>query len=96
MLAVLRFGLATVWIWPRQRRTTHTYDLHGILSVRSEVALPELERFRVTTDKEPTIELRVGGRHSPGPLGRFGWVDVDNPQCPTTITYDDGLGPFGF
>ena len=30
------------------RRPTHTYDIHGIVTVASEVRLPELERFRVS------------------------------------------------
>lgn len=96
MLAVLRFGLSTAWIWPHQHRKTFSYDVHGIVTVESDVALPELERFRVAALAEPAIRIRVGGRRSPGPLGRFGWVQVDDPERPTRIAYDDGLGPFGF
>lgn len=95
-LAVLRFGMATAWIWPTQRRT-YAYDLHGILRVQSPVRLPELERFRIEAVEQPDITIEVGGRRSPGPIGRFGWVDVaPNARQPRTVRYDDGLGPFGF
>ncbi|MCS7257209.1 MAG: glycosyltransferase [Thermomicrobium sp.] len=95
-LAVLRFGMATAWIWPTQRRT-YAYDLHSLLRVQSPVRLPELERFRVEAVEQPDITIEVGGRRSPGPIGRFGWVDVSpNARQPRTVRYDDGLGPFGF
>jgi len=95
-LAVLRFGMATVWIWPTQRRT-YAYNLHDILRVQSPVRLPELERFRVERVEEPDITIEIGGRRSPGPIGRFGWFDVHpDSEHPRIVRYDDGLGPFGF
>lgn len=95
-LAVLRFGISTAWIWPT-RRHEHAYDIHGILTVRSAVALPELERFRVARVEDPQIMIQVGGFRSPGPVGRFGWHTVEpNSERPQRICYDDGLGPFGF
>ncbi|MCX7623433.1 MAG: glycosyltransferase family 2 protein, partial [Thermomicrobium sp.] len=95
-LAVLRFGMATAWIWPTPRRS-YAYDLHGILRVQSPVRLPELERFRVERAERPDITIEIGGRADPGPFGRFGWVDVDpDPERPQRLRYSDGLGPFGF
>jgi len=52
-LTLVRFLLADAWIWrpPRRvaggRRAAWDYDIHGILTVESDVRLPELERFRV-------------------------------------------------
>ncbi|MCS7256828.1 MAG: glycosyltransferase family 2 protein [Thermomicrobium sp.] len=95
-LAVLRFGVSTAWIWPTHRRS-YAYDLHGILSVQSPVRLPELERFRVERVDAPDVKIELGGLRSPGPFGRFGWVDVEpTADQPQRIRYDDGLGPFGF
>lgn len=95
-LAVLRFGISTAWIWPTHRRH-FSYDLHGILTVESAVNLPELERFRVDQVERPDITIEIGGLRSPGPLARFGWVDVaPDGEQPRRIRYDDGIGPFGF
>jgi len=41
--------------------TSHAYDIHGIISVVSDAALPELESFRVhKTIEQPTIRVRIG------------------------------------
>jgi len=43
------------------KRTTHSYDIHGIISVVSDVALPELKAFTVSSlTQEPTIRVRLG------------------------------------
>ena len=61
------------------------YDLHGIISVRSDVALPELEPFRVGIPIDaPTIDVRIG---DPG-HSAYGHADA--------ITYHDGVGNLGF
>src|SRR6478672_7190415 len=37
------------------------YDLHGIISVHSDVALPELEGFRIGISiDQPTVRVRIG------------------------------------
>jgi len=62
---IIRYVIADAWIWsqnrPAQALEHNTYDIHGIVSVDSEVALPELERFR--TDRlrgQPTVRVRIG------------------------------------
>ena len=53
LVFVARFTLADLWIWAKsdalaaQVAAAHNYDIHGLVSVASQVALPELERFRV-------------------------------------------------
>ena len=87
-LALLRFLLADRWIWPREESTDgaparNTYDIHGILTVDSDIALPELAYFRVPSlPRTADIEVRRGRP----------------PQevSPSTIVYDDGLGQWGF
>ncbi len=42
-------------------RRTHCYDIHGIISIRSDAGLPELEYFRVgEIDGPPTIRVHLG------------------------------------
>jgi dolichol-phosphate mannosyltransferase len=63
-LALLRYGLSDLWIWGRGKAvasTLHSYDIHGLVTVASEVRLPELERFRVESLRDrPTIRVRIG------------------------------------
>ena len=64
-LTVVRYAVADVWIWARQPPTRplahNTYDIHGIVSVDSEVALPELEGFRTARLRgHPTVRVRIG------------------------------------
>ncbi|HET7010210.1 MAG TPA: GtrA family protein [Anaerolineales bacterium] len=88
-LTLLRFLLADRWIWPREEPgleapLRHAYDIHGILSVDSIVALPELAHFRVPTlDRKADIEVHLG----PPP----GEMDFAHG-----VHYHDGFGPFGF
>ena len=63
-LALVRFGLADVWIWAKaQLREVefYSYDIHGLVTVSSEVRLPELERF-MTPEAfgRATIRVRIG------------------------------------
>jgi dolichol-phosphate mannosyltransferase len=49
-LTLVRFALADTWIWAKAAPAAagpYGYDIHGIVSVLSDVRLPELERFRV-------------------------------------------------
>lgn len=89
-LALLRFLLADRWIWPREETdpdvppARHAYDIHGILTVDSEVALPELAYFRVASlSKEADVEVHRG--RPPAGLDLAG-----------AVHYHDGFGPFGF
>jgi glycosyltransferase involved in cell wall biosynthesis len=61
MLTLARFALADLWIWSgRKHAGPHLYDVHGIVTVASDVALPELARLRVAElHDEPTIRVRI-------------------------------------
>jgi dolichol-phosphate mannosyltransferase len=63
-LALLRYGVSDLWIWGLGKAgaaTLHTYDIHGLVTVASDVRLPELERFRVESLRDrPTIRVRIG------------------------------------
>ncbi len=90
MLTVVRYILADTWIWRRSRRSnsTHSYDIHGIVTVESDVRLPELEWFRVPAETaQPTI--RVSTRPSP-----------DDPSSANSgahhLHYSEWIGQFGF
>ena len=101
LLTLLRYGVADVWIWARdplgrEVETRHDYDIHGLLTVRSEVALPELERFRTNLDgTTPTVDVRLGAVSMDG--NPNGHVTGDgNGNGPRTIRYRDGLPGLGF
>lgn len=102
MLTLLRFVLADAWIWgagsalgERARRlATWRYDVHGIITVASDVPLPELERFRVDDlAGEPTIAVRVGrpagAAAAQAPAGPA-------PEHPARIHYAETLRRWGF
>jgi dolichol-phosphate mannosyltransferase len=63
-LTVIRFGVADAWIWAKAQRRevgSFSYDIHGIITVTSEVRLPELQRFLVPEAlSRPTIRVRIG------------------------------------
>ena len=62
-LTIGRYALADLWIWGKAHETKalNTYDIHGIVTVASEVRLPELERFRVSELPGPAeIDVRIG------------------------------------
>jgi dolichol-phosphate mannosyltransferase len=65
----------------------HRYSIHGLLTVASEVGLPELEPFRIATPLDQAdIQIRIGRVRRPaGAL-----ADMRH------IVYDEGLGPMGF
>lgn len=66
----------------------NVYDVHGIVSVASQVALPELERFRTDAPiAAPTITVQVG-KVRPRP--------AQAPAPINEIYYDEGWGPLGF
>ncbi len=88
-LMALRYVLADGLIWRKGKKgQVHCYDIHGLVSVSSQVKLPELESFRVEGELEsPTISVRTGWASSlrglAGPGAR-------------RFRYDEGLGPLGF
>ena len=85
-LTLLRFALADTWIWakapPSEEPAAFGYDIHGIVSVMSDVRLPELERFRVGgLIGEPDIRVRVGAVSGSGG---------------SAVHYHEGPGRLGF
>ncbi len=93
-LTVVRYLFADTWIWRAATPRTgapavHAYDIHGIISVESDAALPELKKFRVPQlQRPPTIRVRIGKVVVENSVG-------DGGQLNRTV-YDEGLGPFGF
>jgi len=70
----------------------HSYDIHGIVTVISDAALPELEKFRTQTPIErPSIRVRLGR----SPLGQQPAATVPASNV-RRICYDEGLGALGF
>ena len=92
-LTLVRFFVADSWIWHRRADTGPiAYDVHGIVTVQSEVALPELARFRVASlDGAPDVDVKLGQLHDTG-------KDLADDLVFATrhIHYDDGLGRLGF
>jgi putative flippase GtrA len=90
LLTVVRYCVADVWIWARDPREQlgpqeHTYDIHGLVTVHSEVALPELEGFRAERNGHlPTIDVRVGA------------LPRSREEAPKSILYREALGNLGF
>jgi putative flippase GtrA len=68
-LTVIRFVVADGWIWAKAQRRevgSYSYDIHDIVTVTSEVRLPELERFMVSEVlSRPTIRVRIGHMRTP-------------------------------
>jgi dolichol-phosphate mannosyltransferase len=94
-LTILRFTLADHWIWVSGSRTAardYSYDIHGIVSVCSEVHLPELERFRVDDlFGESEIRVRIGSLRTSSVSANGG-----SSSYGRTIRYSEGLGSLGF
>ena len=93
-LTLVRYALADALIWakagPRRGQVTYPYDIHGIISLESDVRLPELERFRVGNLVDlPTMRVRVGR------LRQMGIKYEMSPRV-SQIRYDEGMGAFGF
>lgn len=95
-LTILRYAVADKWIWGRASTKgrialLHNYNIHGIITVASEVGLPELERFRVEMPLEhPTLRVKLG-KVQPVENGRS-----SSDSNLRYIHYEEGLGPFGF
>ncbi len=91
-LTLVRFGIADTWIWaPTKRLGRRLYDIHGIVTVASDVALPELERFSVDElGSAPTIDVTIGPVLPKGTRAKTAEISRDH------FTYDEGLGSRGF
>ena len=92
----IRYLVADNWIWAgrdhRSQRTVdgaYQYDIHGILRIRSVVALPELAAFNVSHAVQPDLDVRrrflLGRPRLRAAIERRGDV----------IRYREQLGPFG-
>lgn len=94
-LMLLRYAAADRWIWRSQastERPVHSYDIHGIATIASEVLLPELEAFRVEgLVNRPTVRVRIGrlSRVQSDLVARLAFLARHK-------RYDEGLGRFGF
>jgi putative flippase GtrA len=78
------------WDWRRTR--LYYYDVHGMVGIRSEAPLPELDRFMVTELRaKPDIAIRVRDAGFGG-LRRRAAVFKDGDA----ITYVEHLGGAGF
>jgi putative flippase GtrA len=82
-LTLIRFAVADGWIWARPlvRHAPYAYDIHGLVSVESEVVLPELAFFRTEHVSKPTISIRIGT------------VPAPESTDPNRLRYRE---PFGF
>ena len=96
LIFAARFTLADLWIWAKSdslaaEAATHNYDIHGLVTVESQVALPELERFRIPEQLvEPTVSVRIGAVRRGPEHNAFGDV-----AC-SRMSYVEGRGGFGF
>jgi putative flippase GtrA len=107
-LTLARFALADLWIWSAPAHAgPHLYDIHGIVTVASDVALPELARLRVAElHNEPTIRVRIGGKrpvvaaaatNGNGNGNGHGHGHALPPTVPLSrLDYKESLGRFGF
>ncbi|HFQ92642.1 MAG TPA: glycosyltransferase [Anaerolineae bacterium] len=94
LLAILvegaaRYALSEQWVFSRRGLTmwqpaVYRYNVHDILHLESEIALPELAWF-AAEEPPPRVDIQVR-------VDRHG---TPSPQ-PGAITYSEGLGRFGF
>jgi dolichol-phosphate mannosyltransferase len=96
LIFALRFTVADLWIWAKSdslaaEASFYSYDIHGLLTVTSQVALPELARFRVPEQLvDPSVSVRIGAvRRGPD---HNAFVHEGSSR----ISYVEGRGGFGF
>ena len=82
------YALSEQWIWTRglmmQPRASITYDIHGIVTVASQVPLDDLAHFQTAAPPARIdLQLRVDRHGTPS-------------RVPGAICYDEHLGRFGF
>ncbi len=95
VLSVLRYGISDSFIWngDQELGTTdgYCYDIHGIVTVKSDVKLPELAAFMSDSPiSQPTINVTIGS------LFRRSLFQHAEGSTPTEFSYHDGLGRLGF
>lgn len=99
-LFVVRFLVADGWIWAKAQRRevgSYSYDIHGIVTVTSEVRLPELQRFMVPEALgRPTIRVRIGHmRASAAPANGTVHLNGNSPQHLNGASNGNGNSPNG-
>lgn len=82
------YALSEQWIWTRglgmRPRQSHIYDIHGLVTLASQIPLADLAYFRVERDPARVdLQLRVDRHGTPS-------------RVPGAICYDEHLGRFGF
>ncbi len=87
--SLARYILSEQWVFSRRGITMwqpgiFRYDLHGILRLESQLALPELAYF-ATAEPLPHVDIQIR-------IDRYG---TPTPQ-PGAIVYSEGLSRFGF
>ena len=77
----------------RARYLPYRYDIAGVLTIGSQITLPELEFFRAqwVPDREVDIAVRVGDVGRRGPRRRAAMTE----SYPTAIRYEEHLGRIG-
>ncbi len=78
----------------RSRYLTYRYDVAGVLTVGSQIMLPELEFFRAQhiADNDVDIAVRVGDVGNKRPRRRAAMIESPHP---TVIRYEEHLGRLG-
>jgi dolichol-phosphate mannosyltransferase len=78
----------------RSRYLTYRYDVAGVLTIGSQILLPELEFFRAQriADGDVDIAVRIGAVGHKRPRRRASMIESINP---TVIRYEEHLGRLG-
>jgi dolichol-phosphate mannosyltransferase len=89
----------------RSQYLTYRYDIAGIVTIGSQIKLPELEFFRAqwVADADVDIAVRIGdvGRRAPRPRALMtqyvenGPAELPSGAGPVTLRYEEHLGRFG-
>jgi dolichol-phosphate mannosyltransferase len=96
LIFAARFTLADLWIWKKSdslaaEASAHHYDIHGLVTVASQVALPELARFKIPEQVvDPTVSVRIGAVRRG--FEQQGLAD----GAESRIAYVEGRNGFGF
>lgn len=80
--------LSEQWIWTRglmmRPRASLYYNIHGLLTIASQIPLTDLSHFQVSAEPDPVdLQVRVDRHGTPS-------------RVPGAICYDEELGRFGF
>lgn len=95
-LGLARYVVSDGWIWAglsqKSRQEWFSYDVHGIVRVRSEVRLPELDHFYSPEMRErPDVSVRVGSLQAAPSRSRKDTESDDN-----NFQYRESVGMLGF